>query len=62
MMDFKFATLILAVMLAAGITLYVGLLLTGSSTLPPIMLIIGPCIALAVYLAAYVVRRRRDPE
>ncbi|QIK41064.1 hypothetical protein [Pontivivens nitratireducens] len=54
----RFVLIVVAAMAAAGITVYVGLLLSAAITMPPLLIAIVPVLALVAYICVRVIRDR----
>lgn len=54
----RFVLIVVAVIAAAGVTVYVGLLLSAAVSMPPLLLAIVPVVTLIAYVVARVIRER----
>ncbi|WP_185804868.1 hypothetical protein [Pontivivens nitratireducens] len=54
----RFVLIVVAAMAAAGIAVYIGLLLSAAITMPPLLIAIVPVLALVAYICVRVIRDR----
>lgn len=54
----RFVLIIVAVIAAAGLTVYVGMTLSAAATIPPLLLAVVPLLGVAAYILVRVIRER----